>query len=154
MLGIGRTTLHQIRSKDLTFPKQIKEEGHRQAHIYFVKAEVVAWIKAKADNRPPLQSASAPSVPPFESLRSATELRSIPTEQHRTALVGNTEVIKMLGMQSVSGLNKLRVRDKTFPMPIKTSDARGARAHLDPVEVEQWIADKKAARHRVCCAEQ
>jgi len=36
-------------------------------------------------------------------------------EQQRTALVGNAEVIKMLGMKSVSGLNKLRVRDKTFP---------------------------------------
>lgn len=154
MLGIGRTTLHRIRNKDLTFPKPIKEGDHRQAHIYFVKAEVVAWIKAKADSRPPLQSASAPSVPTFESLRPATEQRTIPTEQQRTALVGNAEVIKMLGMQSVSGLNKLRVRDKTFPMPIKTSEARGARARFDPIEVEQWIADKKAARHRVCGAEQ
>ena len=69
-------------------------------------------------------------------------------EPKRTALVGNAEVIKMLGMQSVSGLNKLRVRDKTFPEPIKTSDARGARCRFDPVEVEQWIADKKAARNQ------
>ena len=67
-------------------------------------------------------------------------------EQHRTALVGNAEVMKMLGMKSVSGLNKLRVRDKTFPAPIKTSDARGARCRFDPIEVEQWIAGKKAAR--------
>ncbi|EZI29589.1 helix-turn-helix transcriptional regulator [Pseudomonas extremaustralis] len=69
-------------------------------------------------------------------------------EPKRTALVGNAEVIKMLGMQSVSGLNKLRVRDKTFPAPIKTSDSRGARCRFDPVEVEQWIADKKAARNQ------
>lgn len=68
--------------------------------------------------------------------------------QQRTALVGNAEVIKMLGMKSVSGLNKLRVRDKTFPVPIKTSDARCARCRFDPAEVEQWIADKKAARNR------
>ncbi|OPA84271.1 hypothetical protein BFW86_24315 [Pseudomonas fluorescens] len=68
-------------------------------------------------------------------------------EQQRTALVGNAEVIKMLGMQSVSGLNKLRARDKTFPAPIKSSDARGARCRFDPLEVEQWIADKKAARN-------
>ena len=67
-------------------------------------------------------------------------------EQQHTALVGNNEVVKMLGMQSVSGLNKLRVRDKTFPAPIKTSDARGARCRFDPAEVQQWIADKKAAR--------
>lgn len=68
-------------------------------------------------------------------------------DQH-TTLVGNAEVIKMLGMQSVSGLNKLRVRDKTFPEPIKTSDARGARCRFDPVEIERWIADKKAARQQ------
>ena len=69
-------------------------------------------------------------------------------ERQHTALVGNNEVIKMLGMQSVSGLNKLRVRDKTFPAPIKTSDSRGARCRFDPVEVQQWIADKKAARNQ------
>lgn len=69
-------------------------------------------------------------------------------EQQHTALVGNKEVLKMLGMQSVSGLNKLRVRDKTFPAPIKSSDARGARCRFDPVEVEQWIEDKKAARNQ------
>lgn len=67
-------------------------------------------------------------------------------EKRRTALVGNAEVIKMLGMQTVSGLNKLRVRDKTFPIPIKTSEARGARVRVDPAEIEKWIADKKAAR--------
>ena len=75
-------------------------------------------------------------------------------EQQRTSLIGNTDVIKMLGMQSVSGLNKLRVRDKTFPTPIKTSDARGARVRFDPVEVEQWIADKKAARNQASSDEQ
>ncbi|ASN70684.1 hypothetical protein 9AX3_1, partial [uncultured Caudovirales phage] len=39
-------------------------------------------------------------------------------EQQHTALVGNKEVLKMLGMQSVSGLNKLRVRVQPFPAPI------------------------------------
>ncbi|MBN2974694.1 helix-turn-helix transcriptional regulator [Pseudomonas lactucae] len=53
MLGIGRTTLHRIRNKDSTFPTPIKEGPHRQAHAYFVKAEVEAWIKSKADSRPP-----------------------------------------------------------------------------------------------------
>ena len=75
-------------------------------------------------------------------------------QNQHTALVGNAEVIKMLGMQSVSGLNKLRVRDKTFPAPIKSSDARGARCRFDPVEVEQWIADKKAARHQAGSTDQ
>jgi predicted DNA-binding transcriptional regulator AlpA len=75
-------------------------------------------------------------------------------EQQHTALVGNKEVLKMLGMQSVSGLNKLRVRDKTFPAPIKSSDARGARCRFDPVEVEQWIEDKKAARNQQANADE
>jgi len=69
-------------------------------------------------------------------------------EPPRTALLGNAEIIKMLGMKSVSGLDKLRVRDKTFPAPIKTSDARSARCRFDPIEVEQWIAAKKAARNQ------
>lgn len=75
-------------------------------------------------------------------------------EQQHTALVGNKEVLKMLGMQSVSGLNKLRVRDKTFPAPIKSSDARGARCRFDPVEVEQWIEGKKAARNQQANADE
>ncbi|MBJ2278329.1 hypothetical protein PP918_gp23 [Pseudomonas phage UFJF_PfDIW6] len=74
--------------------------------------------------------------------------------QQHTALVGNKEVLKMLGMQSVSGLNKLRVRDKTFPAPIKSSDARGARCRFDPAEVEQWIEDKKAARNQQANADE
>ncbi|MBJ2266390.1 hypothetical protein JFT60_03320 [Pseudomonas sp. MF6772] len=49
----------------------------------------------------------------------------------------------MLGMKSVSGLNKLRVRDKTFPIPIKTSDVRGTHVRFYPVEIEQWIAKRR-----------
>lgn len=51
MLDIGRTTLHRVRNKDSTFPKPIKDGPHRQAHAYFVKAEVEAWIKSRADSR-------------------------------------------------------------------------------------------------------
>lgn len=51
MLDIGRTTLHRVRNKDSTFPKPIKDGPHRQAHAYFVKTEVEAWIKSKADSR-------------------------------------------------------------------------------------------------------
>ena len=75
-------------------------------------------------------------------------------DQQHTALVGNKEVLKMLGMQSVSGLNKLRVRDKTFPAPIKSSDARGARCRFDPVEIDQWIEEKKAARNQQANADE
>lgn len=68
------------------------------------------------------------------------------SEFQNTKLVGNPEVVKMLGMGSVSGLNKLRVRDKTFPEPIKTSASRGARVRFDLAEVEAWIAAKKLER--------
>ena len=146
ILGIGRTTLHRIRHKDSTFPTPIKDSPHRQAHAYFVKAEVEAWIKSKTDSRYSLQVSRITPDFPEQSTDVSTAWRGIPMEQHRTALVGNAEVMKMLGMKSVSGLNKLRVRDKTFPLPIKTSDARSARVRFDPVEIEQWIAVKKAAR--------
>lgn len=51
MLGISSTTLHRVRNKDSTFPTPIKDGPHRQAHAYFVKTEVEAWIKSKADSR-------------------------------------------------------------------------------------------------------
>lgn len=51
MLGISRTTLHRVREKDSTFPAPIKDGPHRQAHAYFVKSEVEAWIKSKGDSR-------------------------------------------------------------------------------------------------------
>lgn len=51
MLGISSTTLHRVRTTDSKFPKPIKEGSHRQAHCYFVKAEVEAWIKSKGDSR-------------------------------------------------------------------------------------------------------
>lgn len=51
MLGISSTTLHRVRTTDSNFPKPIKDGPHRQAHCYFVKAEVEAWIKSKGDNR-------------------------------------------------------------------------------------------------------
>ena len=51
MLGISRTTLNRVRNKDSTFPTPIKDGHHRQAHAYFVKSEVEAWIKSKGDSR-------------------------------------------------------------------------------------------------------
>ena len=64
----------------------------------------------------------------------------------RTTLIGNQEVRQMLGMQTQSGLNKLRKKDATFPKPIKTSDSRQARPRYDLAEIEEWIKSKKAAR--------
>jgi prophage regulatory protein len=51
MLGISRTTLHRVREKDSAFPAPIKDGMHRQAHAYFVKSEIEAWIKSKGDSR-------------------------------------------------------------------------------------------------------
>ncbi|QHF02410.1 hypothetical protein N015_08290 [Pseudomonas asturiensis] len=64
----------------------------------------------------------------------------------RTTLIGNQELRQMLGMQTQSGLNKLRNKDATFPKPIKTSDSRQARPRYDLAEIEEWIKSKKAAR--------
>lgn len=66
-------------------------------------------------------------------------------QQQHTTLIGNAEVRQMIGMQSQSGLNKLRAKDATFPKPIKTSDSRQARPRYDVAEIEEWIASKKAA---------
>lgn len=51
MMGVSRTTLNRVRNKDSTFPLPIKDGPHRQAHAYFVKSEVEAWIKSKGDSR-------------------------------------------------------------------------------------------------------
>lgn len=66
-------------------------------------------------------------------------------QQQHTTLIGNAEVRQMIGMQSQSGLNKLRAKDATFPKPIKTCDSRQARPRYDVAEIEEWIASKKAA---------
>ncbi|OPA84270.1 hypothetical protein BFW86_24310 [Pseudomonas fluorescens] len=58
MLGISSTTLHRLRTGNGSiFPGPIKDGPHRQAHAYFVKSEVEAWIKSKAGSRP-----SPPSI--------------------------------------------------------------------------------------------
>lgn len=67
-------------------------------------------------------------------------------EQQRTTLIGNAEVRQMIGMQSQSGVNKLRAKDATFPKPIKTSDSRQARPRYYAAEMEGWIASKKSSR--------
>ncbi|WP_073169667.1 hypothetical protein [Pseudomonas asturiensis] len=56
-------------------------------------------------------------------------------------------ISQMLGMQTQSGLNKLRNKDATFPKPIKTNDSRQARPRCELAEMEEWIRLKKAARN-------
>lgn len=67
-------------------------------------------------------------------------------EQSTIKLITNEELRQLLGMQTVSGLSKLRARDATFPKPIKMSPSRQARPKFDVAEVEQWLRDKKAER--------
>lgn len=59
-------------------------------------------------------------------------------QQTVTTLISNEEARAMLGM-SKGGLDKLRIRDATFPKPIKTSNARQARVRFDPAEIEAWM---------------
>lgn len=47
-----------------------------------------------------------------------------------------------------SGLAKLRVKDPSFPKPIKDGDARQAAAYYVVTEVETWLQSKIAARDK------
>ncbi|SDU20897.1 transcriptional regulator, AlpA family [Pseudomonas pohangensis] len=50
-LRLSRSGLDKLRVKDLTFPKPWKDGTDRQARVYFVRAEVEAWLLAKLDAR-------------------------------------------------------------------------------------------------------
>lgn len=45
-----------------------------------------------------------------------------------------------------SGLAKLRVKDPSFPKPIKDGDSRQAAAYYVVAEVEAWLQSKISAR--------
>jgi len=62
------------------------------------------------------------------------------------ALMPQTEVCKVIG-QSRSGLNKLRKKDPSFPMPLKFSESRQAVAYYVIAEVNAWLAAKLQARN-------
>lgn len=47
-----------------------------------------------------------------------------------------------------SGLAKLRVKDPSFPKPIKDGDTRQAAAYYVVAEVEAWLQSKIAARDK------
>jgi prophage regulatory protein len=47
MLSLSRSGLDKLKKRDPTFPKPIKDGDSRQAAVYYVLAEVEAWINAK-----------------------------------------------------------------------------------------------------------
>ncbi len=47
----SRSGLDKLRTKDPTFPKPLKDGTGRQARVYFVRAEVDAWLRAKLEAR-------------------------------------------------------------------------------------------------------
>ncbi len=47
----SRSGLDKLRAKDPTFPKPLKDGTGRQARVYFVRAEVDAWLRAKLEAR-------------------------------------------------------------------------------------------------------
>lgn len=51
LLAISRTTLHRLRESDRTFPKPIKDGSARSAPMYYVLAEVEAWVQRRMDQR-------------------------------------------------------------------------------------------------------
>ena len=46
-LDVSRSGLEKLRKKDPTFPKPIKDSDSRQAAVYFVTAEVEAWLESR-----------------------------------------------------------------------------------------------------------
>ena len=47
MIDKSRSGLDKLKKRDPTFPKPIKDGDSRQAAVYYVLAEVEAWINAK-----------------------------------------------------------------------------------------------------------
>ncbi|MDI1300359.1 MAG: transcriptional regulator [bacterium] len=47
MLSLSRSGLDKLRKRDPSFPPRIKDGDSRQAAVYYVLAEVEAWINAK-----------------------------------------------------------------------------------------------------------
>lgn len=61
------------------------------------------------------------------------------------ALVRISTLAQMLDL-SRSGLAKLRIKDPTFPKPIKDNSNRQAAAYFVVAEVEAWLQAKMANR--------
>jgi prophage regulatory protein len=50
-LDVSRTGLVRLQAKDPTFPRPIKDGDSRQAAVFYVVAEVEAWLQAKIATR-------------------------------------------------------------------------------------------------------
>lgn len=50
-LDWSRSKLNNYRKRDASFPKPIKEGNSRQAAVYYVLAEVEAWLNTKMASR-------------------------------------------------------------------------------------------------------
>lgn len=50
-LDLSRSRLEKLRKTDPTFPKPIKDGDSRQAAVFYVVAEVEAWLQAKIEQR-------------------------------------------------------------------------------------------------------
>jgi prophage regulatory protein len=50
-LDLSRSGLEKLRKKDPTFPQPIKDGDSRQAAVFYVVAEVEAWLKTKIQQR-------------------------------------------------------------------------------------------------------
>jgi len=46
-LDLTRSGLEKLRAKDPNFPRPIKDGGSRQAAVYYVVAEVDAWLQSR-----------------------------------------------------------------------------------------------------------
>lgn len=47
MLSLSRSGLDKLKKRDPSFPKPLKEGHSRQAAVYYVMAEIEAWLVAK-----------------------------------------------------------------------------------------------------------
>ncbi|MGV8864757.1 MAG: helix-turn-helix transcriptional regulator [Pseudomonas sp.] len=67
------------------------------------------------------------------------------------SVLGLTELMTMAELalhlrRTRSGVDKLRVRDSTFPKPFKDGDNRRARVYFVRDEVESWLRGKLDSR--------
>lgn len=52
LLAISRSGLAKLKKRDPSFPKPVKDGSTRQAAVYYVRAEVEAWLANKLATRP------------------------------------------------------------------------------------------------------
>ncbi|MCY1308034.1 hypothetical protein D9M68_553050 [compost metagenome] len=50
-LGLSHSGFYKLRQRDSSFPKPIKNGDSRQAAVFYVAAEVEAWLQSKIQAR-------------------------------------------------------------------------------------------------------